>query len=324
MISAGSDPLLHPRVSVIVTTYARPALVRRAVSSVLAQSMQDIEVIVVLDGPDQATLATLESLNDTRLRIHVRDARGGQPAAINSGVRLASGTWTAMLDDDDEWLPEKLEAQLQVAESSLHSRPVVGCYFLARSDSGQTVWPLRAPRHDEPVSDYLFCRSRWTFGEGVLPTSVLFAPTDLFRTFPMTETLHKHCDLDWLVRVHQGAGVGLEMPAERVPLAIWHLEGRDRLSRAHDWRFSHQWISQARPLVTPRAYAGFLLTWVSFSARSQRDVSAIPVLLTDAFRRGRPGTMELAVFAAVWCLPLGVRARLSRSISALSESGGVP
>ena len=310
-----------PRVSVIITTHARPHLVCRAVLSALGQSLQDIEVIVVLDGPDSATLTSLQSIRDERLRIHVRDTRGGQPAAINTGVQLAQGAWTALLDDDDEWLPEKLATQLRIATSSAYASPVVGCHFLARADVADVLWPLRSPRRDERVCDYLFCRSQLAFGEGILPTSTLFAATDLFRLVPMDVKLRNHCDLDWLMRVEQRPEVGLEIPASRVPLAIWHLEGSDRVSKTGDWQFSLQWIFQSRQLVTRRAYSGFLLTWASFSARSQGDWGAVLPLLQEAFRHGRPGVMELAVYAAVWCLPPGLRARWSRAMAARA---GVP
>ena len=313
---------VSPRVSAIVTTYNRPGQVGRAVASALAQSVRDIEVIVVLDGPDRATLAALEPMSDPRLRIHTRPSRGGQPAAINSGVRLASGVWTALLDDDDEWLPEKLEMQLRVAESSAIPSPVVGCHFWARSDEGEVLWPRRAPRHGEPVGDYLFCRSRLAFGEGVLPTSVLFAPTRLFLSVPMDEDLPRHCDLDWLIRVDAQPDVALHMPEKPAPLAIWHLAGHDRMSKAHDWRFSYEWIARCRSLLTPRAYAGFLLTWASFSARSEGDLRAVPILLQEAVRRGRPGARDLAVYAAVWCLPMNARSRWSRSIAKLIDRGG--
>ena len=305
-----------PIVSVIITTHARPHLVCRAVLSALAQSLQDIEVIVVLDGPDPATLTSLQSIKDERLRICVRDARGGQAAAINSGVQLAQGAWTALLDDDDEWLPGKLMTQLRIAESSAFVSPVVGCHFLARSDNIDELWPTRTPQREECVCDYLFCRSQLAFGEGILPTSMLFAATELFRLVPLDEKLPNHCDLDWLLRVDQRPEVGLEMPASRVPLAIWHLEGSDRVSKTGDWRFSRQWILQSRQLVSRRAYSGFLLTWASFSARSQGDWGAVLPLLQEAFRYGRPGIMQLAVYAAVWCLPPGLRARWSRSMAA--------
>jgi len=305
-----------PRVSVIITTHARPHLVCRAVLSALAQSLQDIEVIVVLDGPDLATLASLQSIRDERLRIHVRAVRGGQPAAINNGVQLAQGAWTALLDDDDEWLPEKLATQQRIATSSAYASPVVGCHFLARSDAVDELWPTRLPRHDERVCDYLFCRSQLAFGEGILPTSMLFAATALFRLVPMDEQLRNHCDLDWLLRVDQRPEVGMEMPASRVPLAIWHLEGADRVSKTGSWQFSRQWIFQSRKVVTRRAYSGFLLTWTSFSARSQGDWGAVLPLLQEAFRHGSPGLRELVVYAAVWCLPPTLRARWSRSMAA--------
>jgi len=83
----------------------------------------------------------------------------------------------------------------------------------------------------------------------------------------------------------------------------------------HDWRFSLGWITRSRHRVTPRAYAGFLLTWVSFSARAQRDLRAIAVLLREAFRHGQPSALELAVYAAVWCLPGGLRRRWSAALT---------
>ena len=132
----------------------------------------------------------------------------------------------------------------------------------------------------------------------------------------MDVNLPNHCDLDWLLRVNQRPEVGLEMPATRVPLAIWHMEGSDRTSKKGNWQFSRQWISQSRQRVTRRAYSGFLLTWASFSARSQCDWGAVLPLLQEAFRNGRPGVMELVVYFAVWCLPLKLRARWSRSLSA--------
>ncbi|HLF32345.1 MAG TPA: glycosyltransferase family 2 protein [Xanthomonadales bacterium] len=313
---------MMPRVSVIITTHARPQQVCQAVKSALAQTLQDIEVIVVLDGPDPMTLANLESITDPRLRIHVRGDRGGQGAAINSGIELVSGTWTALMDDDDVWMPEKLETQLRIAESSTSASPVVGCHFLARSDAGDLLWPLRSPRPDERICDYLFCRNRLNFGEGILPTSVLFAPTELFRLVSMDETLHKYADIDWLIRADQRPEVQLMMPALRKPLAIWQQQGMDRMSKQHDWRQSCQWISGHRKTVTARAYAGFLLTWVSFNARSQGDLSAIPFLLKEAFQHGRPSLVELAVYAAVWCLPLHTRQRWSAWMTNYQQSGG--
>jgi len=311
---------VSPRVSVVLTTFARPHLVAKAVASVLVQTVRDLELIVVLDGPDAETERVLRDLPDPRVRVRVREERGGQPAAINTGVALARASWTALLDDDDEWHPEKLAVQLRAAESSASPEPVIGCRFLARSESGDVLWPLRPPRPGERASEYLFCRSQFAFGEGILPTSVLFGPTDLFRREPMSEDLVKHCDIDWLCRVDRLDGTSVEVPFGEKPLAVWQRQGgRERRSNQHDWRLSRAWITRLRErvpgAVTERAYAGFLLTWVSLSARTERDLAAFPFLLKEALRHGRPGARELLAYAAVWGLPLDFRARVSQAMA---------
>lgn len=107
----------EPLVSAIIPTYKRPHLVTQAVHSILTQTPA-LEVIVVVDGPDAATLDSLHSIRDARLRVHVLPHNGGLSNARNTGVELANGRWVAFLDDDDTWLPRKLELQLAVAQCS--------------------------------------------------------------------------------------------------------------------------------------------------------------------------------------------------------------
>jgi glycosyltransferase involved in cell wall biosynthesis len=288
----------------------------RAVLSALGQTLGDIEVVVVVDGPNAQTQQALGGIQDARLRVYVRPERGGQGAAINTGVAHALGEWTALLDDDDEWLPAKLERQLRAAESSAARSPVIGCRFVARSETGDTVWPRRPPARGEPVCEYLFCRQSLAFGEGLLPTSVIFARTELFRTVRLTEHLRRHTDLDWLIRADRRDDVSVEFPNGDVPLAVWDVhQDRQRMSNNHDWRYSCEWMASAREAVTPRAYAGFLLTWVSFSARRQRDVAAFAFLAREALSRGRPNIVEFIVHVAIWAVPPVLREKLSRAFA---------
>jgi glycosyltransferase involved in cell wall biosynthesis len=306
-------------VSVIITTCRRPRLVVRAVESVLRQTWSDLEVIVVIDGPDEATTEALASVYDERIRVCVRPERGGQAAAINCGVGLARGEWTALLDDDDHWFPEKLERQLCVAEASVLRNPVITCRFLARSESGEAVLPRRKPGPGEPVCEYLFCRTSLAFGEGILQTSTLLAPTRLLESVPMDESLAVHCDLDWLVRVGGRKDVGFEMPSGEEPLATWEMQqGRERLSHQRDWRYSFEWIRRTRERLTARAYAGFLLTWVSLTARQQRDWSAFFFLTKEVLFRGRPNLVECLVHLSIWSLPEDWRVNLSRNLATRS------
>jgi glycosyltransferase involved in cell wall biosynthesis len=103
-----------PLVSVVVPTRNRAELLARAVASVRAQTMQDLELIIVDDGSTDDTSAYLARLtmSDARVRVQRNAVGGGGSAARNAGIALASGRWVAFLDDDDEWLPAKLERQL--------------------------------------------------------------------------------------------------------------------------------------------------------------------------------------------------------------------
>jgi len=274
----------------------------------------------VVDGAAPDTEQALSAFSDPRLQVHVRPQRGGQSAALNSGLAIARGEWCALLDDDDEWLPQKLEAQLRAAEACTAANPVIVCRFVARSEGEDTVWPRRSPASGEPVCEYLFCRRSFVFGEGIIPTSMIFARTSLFKALPLDERLRRHSDLDWLTRVGRREDVRVELASGEAPLAIWHMQqDRSRMSNNHDWRDSYAWLERARERVSPRAYAGFLLTWVSLSARQQRDLGAFFFLLRQALRHGRPSALEIAVHVAIWAIPDVLRRRLSRSMEARSR-----
>jgi glycosyltransferase involved in cell wall biosynthesis len=103
-------------VSAIIATYERPATCERALLSALRQDPAPIEVLVCDDGSADETPARFRAWEqrDPRVRyIRVEPNRGTPGPARNAGVAAARGDWVAFLDDDDEWLPGKLAAQLE-------------------------------------------------------------------------------------------------------------------------------------------------------------------------------------------------------------------
>ena len=100
-----------PTVSVIIPTFNRSQLVINAIRSVLCQTYQDYEIIVVDDGSTDDTPEALKPYMDRIRYVHQRNL--GASAARNRGVQLARGKWISILDSDDVWLPTKLEAQLK-------------------------------------------------------------------------------------------------------------------------------------------------------------------------------------------------------------------
>lgn len=106
----------------------------RAIRSVLSQSYADWELIVVDDASDDNTPEVVRGHSDPRLR-YVRHSRNkGAAAGRNTGIRLTQGRYIAFLDDDDEWMPTKLEAQVAVLDSSDASIGVTYCSAVFADD----------------------------------------------------------------------------------------------------------------------------------------------------------------------------------------------
>lgn len=108
-------------VSVIITTYKRtPEIVQRAAQSVLKQTYKNLELIIVDDSPStyefrDAVKKMVFSLGDKVCYIQ-HENNMGACAARNTGLSCAKGEYVAFLDDDDEWLPEKIEKQVEIVE----------------------------------------------------------------------------------------------------------------------------------------------------------------------------------------------------------------
>ncbi len=114
-----------PLVSVVIPTYNRAATIERAARSVLNQTFRDLEMIVVDDCSGDDTLERLSRLQDPRMRI-LRHARNqGAGAGRNTGLAAARGTYVAFQDSDDEWLVDKLDAQIAALEAAPEA---VGAY----------------------------------------------------------------------------------------------------------------------------------------------------------------------------------------------------
>jgi glycosyltransferase involved in cell wall biosynthesis len=297
-------------VSVVIPTFQRPALVLQAVASAVRQTVNDLEIIVVIDGGDSETRAALESLSLPQLRLLPLEKQVGGSRARNEGVLIARGEWVAFLDDDDLWLPEKLERQLATARASNCSDPIVACKVVAQTPGGEVVWPRKLP--SEPLSEYLLARDTWTQGEGLLQTSTLLVTRRLLNKVTFQDGLRKHQDWDWILRAVREPGVKIEFVDE--PLAIWHLrDSGNGVSRKLYWQASLAWIRDRRELVTRRAYAGFIATQIASQAARQRQWKAFLPLLTEMCRIGRPKAIDMCLLLGMWFVPPSLRERLRSS-----------
>ena len=251
-----------PIVSVVIPTRNRPRLVVRAVKSALAQHLREIEVVVVIDGPDQATTSALDTIEDPRLiSIGLQHSVGGAEAR-NAGVRKSRGEYVAFLDDDDEWSPNKLLLQLELARKSTQLYPVVTCRLIARRPTGDEIWPARPMKPGESMSEYLLCReASIRQGEGFIQSSTLLVPRSLLLDVPFKSGLPRHQDWDWLIRASIHEGVQFLWAWE--PLVTYHIDGaRKSVSGGRSVSASLDWVNN-NCLVTPKARAYFYATQIA-------------------------------------------------------------
>jgi len=115
----------RPLLSVVIPTRNRAHLVCDAIESAFAQRPEQVEVIVVDDGSTDDTAELLRRAYGPRIHLLSLPERSGAGAARNAGVRLATGELLAFLDDDDLWLPGKLDAELRVLEQFSGAEAVV-------------------------------------------------------------------------------------------------------------------------------------------------------------------------------------------------------
>ncbi len=137
----------RPLVSVIMAAYNGESLIGESIESVLAQTYEPIELVVVDDCSSDGTATVVEHYvrrYPGRVRLSRKDSRAGPCRRRNDALDLAQGELIAWLDQDDLWLPEKIERQVAL----LASRPDVGLVYTGYeafdSDSGE-VLPWRDP-----------------------------------------------------------------------------------------------------------------------------------------------------------------------------------
>ena len=116
---------LSPNVSVIIPTYNRASLLARSINSILRQTFQDFEIIIVDDASTDNTQEVVSTIRDPRIRYLKHETNRGGSAARNTGISAAQGDFIAFQDSDDEWLPEKLAKQVNILADALPNVGVV-------------------------------------------------------------------------------------------------------------------------------------------------------------------------------------------------------
>ncbi|MCK5111900.1 MAG: glycosyltransferase [Thermoplasmatales archaeon] len=110
-----------PLISVVIPTYNRPDFLKKAVETVLNQTYENLEILIIDDASPVDNQKNINNFDDSRIMYFKNKTRRGAPYSRNVGIKNAKGRFIAFLDDDDEWMPHKLEEQLKAFDD-----PAVG------------------------------------------------------------------------------------------------------------------------------------------------------------------------------------------------------
>lgn len=187
-------------ISVVIPTHNRRIILERAIQSVLNQTHSLIEIIVVNDGSTDDTLQYLKSLKDDRIKFfNIYPGKGGNHAR-NFGIRKAKGVYIAFLDDDDEWVDNKLEKQLEVFKNK-----EIGLVY-----TGATIlYPhFNASYYNEPTKKGNLSNEIYFSNFIGTTSSVMVSKKVLNETLLFDEKLSALQDYDLWIRIAQKTQIG--------------------------------------------------------------------------------------------------------------------
>jgi glycosyltransferase involved in cell wall biosynthesis len=182
----------EPLISVIIPTYNRGNTLREAVGSVLSQTYQNLELIVVDDCSKTPVVESLADIIDPRLRVIRHERNGGVSLARNTGAANAHGEFIAILDDDDTWERRKLSLQLEHMKKE--NCPASVTNFVL--EGNQSLYSRKISREDPA----------WLIvtGTALGSGSSLLVQRDIFNEVGgFDPSLRRAQDWEWLLRYHE-------------------------------------------------------------------------------------------------------------------------
>ncbi len=184
----------EPKVSVVVTCYNSASTVLRAIESVRAQTVSDLEIVVVDDASRDSTVAVVEAIPDARIRLIRNDRNRGIGGAKNVGIAAARGQFIAFVDSDDSWVPKKLAIQLDALERDPSRAPLsFSAFWVHRGESGATV--LRRPARRGGWLESILSGETFSLGSTLVATRTCFEAVGDFDV-----SLTRLQDRDWTLR----------------------------------------------------------------------------------------------------------------------------
>lgn len=185
-----------PLISVIIPTFNRADIILNTLSSVLNQTYRNIEVFVVDDASTDNTAEIMATVNDPRVHFVSLANNTGGTRPRNEGIERSTGEFIALLDSDDEWLPNKLERQYDFLKSQRGSARVCMTAKINKRPEGQHVRRNKSLQGYTSIMEYLLLGNDFQ-------TSTLLLDAGIAKAAGFDPQLRKHQDWDFALRLEE-------------------------------------------------------------------------------------------------------------------------
>lgn len=236
-----------PTISVVIPAYNRAACLGEALESVLAQTRLPDEIIVADDASTDATRELLQTYGN-RVRVVRLERHAGHPSVVrNAALREASGTFVALLDSDDRWMPAKLEKQ--VGFMLRHPEFELSHTYCLKVDGTGRSLGVRHEGQLPPSGDYL----RPLIGHCIVTTSTVMLRKDLLNRMGMFNERPAYRtgeDYEFFLRAARHTAIGL---VDEV-LACYREASSGISQEDFNWRAKPRYVEMQRELLRRREW----------------------------------------------------------------------
>ena len=267
---------LKPVVSVVIPTFNRGHIIKDTIKSVLNQTYQNFEIIIVDDASTDNTEDVIKDIDSRIKYIKLeRNSKGTKPR--NVGIKLSRGDFIAFLDSDDEWLPEKLEKQLDFI--SKYNISDVMCFtgVIIRDERSEVFYKNKPLRNNEDIMDYILVRNN------EVQTSTYMVSSSLAKNTLFNSELRKHQDWDFCLRLRNNNASFLFLPEF---LTIWKNEmENNRISQnPKNANVSIKWLDSNKDYLSVKSQWAFKVRIiVNYLIEEKKKKDAVKIIFNAFF-----------------------------------------
>jgi len=258
-----------PLISVIIPIHNRSEDLTRSVPSVLSQTEQSFELLIIDDASTEDLKPIVEGFNDARIKLIRNDIKGNAGSVRNKGMELAQGNFIAFLDSDDDWFPEHLSTRI----AFINDQNVDGVYGSAFVFDGESATFVlsKNKRDKQHAADYLL-------SGGSIPTPTWVMRSEAARSIHFDISLVVHEDYDFFIRFDQKyKWAAMWQPTTRV---YW----RPRAARLRHPKSEISFVQKYFDKISPKSYFAYCLSQLEYYRNDTGDDAIINYYRTECMR----------------------------------------